>query len=107
MKAYIEGEREELKNEIEFEIGIEAVMKRLGKIDRAIKILQTIEAVDLDIYKSQLSRDSNNINENAAKLAEVQKEVGDLKRILMFYLAKRICSKLKKPLTRTNLLLRI
>jgi len=98
MKAYIEGEREELKNEIEFEIGIEAVMKRLGKIDRAIKILQTIEAVDLDIYKSQLSRDSNNINENAAKLAEVQKEVGDLKKDTYVLSSKKNLQQVEKAI---------
>jgi methyl-accepting chemotaxis protein len=80
MRAYLAGEREELKNEIEFELGVAAVMKRMGKINKAMDLLREMESVGIDIYKAQLARSDSEVKALLSRLTKVQGEVGAIKK---------------------------
>jgi len=80
MRAYLAGEREELKNEIEFELGVAAVMKRMGKINKAMDLLREVESVGMDIYKAQLDRSNSEVKDLVSRLTKIQGEVETIKK---------------------------
>lgn len=78
MNSFIENEYAELRNEVEFEMGAEAILARTERIREAHRIVEGVGAIEKALYRAQTLRDTGIVDRAMEELPKIRSTLEEL-----------------------------